>query len=190
MRNKRFSSVSFLAAMGLFAIAPVHAAATLDLFGAPLQGATRATLEPALHTAGLKPTQEGERYWADVYKVDGQLKEAKTLTLYYTSDNHFADAEYVFPSFMDAQQVSRIIRMVTSKYGQPTKVSGDMNLGSVSALWDIGINMRILVSRGWPETTTHLELIDNANLALFKKQQSAEKAAQEQQQAKSQSNAF
>lgn len=165
-------------------------AAPLKLFGVPLQGATRQMLEPALIHAGFSPIHVGDHWWYDSYHVDGQLPGARKLLVGYTASNHFAMAEYIFPSFMNTEEVSRVIHLVEDKYGDPTRQSGNISLGGVSATWDEGDGMIIRVSRGWPSTTTYLQL---ENVALYQKMK-AEMHQQNQQQqaaqAKAHANAF
>ncbi|MCE5394674.1 MAG: hypothetical protein JJ693_08830 [Acidithiobacillus sp.] len=162
----------------------------VDLFGIPLATATRATLEPALVHAGLTPIQVGNQWWFDQYAVHGQLPGAKKLLVGYTEQNHFAIAEYVFPSFMDIGQVVQIIRMVEGKYGPPSQQSGNPGLGDVQATWNEGDGMIIRVSRGWPSTTTYLSLENVASDQRMKAQMQQQKRQQESQQAKAHSNAF
>lgn len=102
-------------------------AAPLDLFGVPLLGATRQTLEPALQHDGFSPIHVGSHWWFDSYHVHGQLPGARKLLVSYTANNHFAMAEYVFPSFMNTGEVAKVIHMVEDKYGAPTRQSGDIS---------------------------------------------------------------
>lgn len=165
-------------------------AAPLKLFGIPLQGATRQTLEPALLHAGLTPIHVGPHWWYDSYHVHGQLPGASKLLVGYTQNNRFAVAEYIFPSFMNTEQVSKVMHMVEDKYGAPARQSGNIALGGVSATWDERNGMIIRVSRGWPSTTTYLQI---ENVARHQKMQT-EMHQQNQQaqtvQAKVHANAF
>lgn len=196
MRLKPLSALNFgqiilavlLATSALFAQA---APAALALFGTPLKDASRSELRQALIKAGLSPRRVDSSYFCDEYGVNGKLKGASQLTVCYTeNDNHFASAEYTFPAFMDTQLVQKVIDTVKSKYGPPIAVSGDVGLGPVSAKWAMAQGMEIRVSRGWPDTTTYLDLVDKKNLDNMHKQMSAEKNAAIRQQAKKDSNAF
>lgn len=181
-----------LAALAL-GVAPLaaHAATPLTLFGVKLHSADRATLRAAVKKAGLAPERVDSRYYCDKYGVNGQLKGAKTLYLCYTAHhNRFAYAQYVFPAFMDTGLVSRVINMVSVKYGQPDSEQGSTDLGSVKALWHEGHGMRVTVSRGWPDTTTYLELTNIANKHRMRAQIQAQKQRQQRQQAQQQANAF
>jgi hypothetical protein len=62
----------------------VALATPLMLFGTPLLGATRSTLEPALSKVGLTPIQTGSKWWYDIYHVNGQLPGANKLLVGYT----------------------------------------------------------------------------------------------------------
>lgn len=162
----------------------------LELFGVPLADATRNTLEPALQKAGLSPTQTGARWWYDIYRVNGQLPGASKLLVGYTQHNRFALAQYVFPSFMNTGAVEKVIQMVTDKYGPPSRQNGMINLGSVTAVWHEGDGMEIRVTRGWPSTTTYLDLENVANRSRMLAQMHAQKQAHEQRQAQAHANAF
>lgn len=186
------AALAFVLFLLLAASAAVaHADAPLALFGTPLSGASRADLRQALKQAGLAPKRVQDGYFCDEYNVDGQLKGAKELTVCYTDgDERFASAEYTFPSFMDVQQVQRVIDTVASKYGRPSALRGDVGLGNVTALWRQPQGMEIRVVRGWPDTTTYLDLIDLAANRKMKAQIEAEKNAATKQQAQKDSNAF
>ena len=79
--------------------------------------------------------------------------------------------------------------MVT-KYGQPSSINGPYGLRDVTAYWNVGGDMRVKVKRGWPNTTTYLDLIDIKAYAAMKQSMAEQKAKQEAEQAKKQSNAF
>ena len=108
------------AALLVFTTGMAHAAAPLALFGTPLHSASRAELRQTLEKAGLAPQRVQDGYFCDEYGVNGQLKGASQLTVCYTDgDERFAIAEYTFESFMDMQQVNKVIDTVASKYGRP-----------------------------------------------------------------------
>ncbi len=169
-----------------------QAGSPLTLFGVSIKGITRDQLEPVLTKAGLTPHNGhvGAKWRFDEYDVNGRLKGASELDIGYTSDNRFAFAEYTFPSVMEPGQVRRIIDMVTTKYGQPSSINGPYGLGGVTAYWNVGGGMRIEVKRGWPNTTTYLDLIDIKAYAAMKQSMAEQKAKQEAGRAKKQSNAF
>jgi len=163
----------------------------LSLFGTPLKGASRATLREALSKAGLQPKRVEDGYFCDLYKVDGQLKDASELSVCYTEDDDkFAAAEYTFPAFVDTGMVKRVVDMVSLKYGRPSRVSGNYGLGDVTAIWPQPQGMELRVARGWPDTTTYLDLIDVANKRRMQQQMAAVKAAQQRQQVQRDSKAF
>ena len=166
------------------------ATAPLSLFGVPLEHATRAKVEVAMDKAGLTPVQVGKKFWYDIYRVRGQLPGASQLIVGYTKNNRFAMARYVFPSFMDTGQVTKIIHMVEDKYGPPSSRTGMAGLGVVTATWREPGGMEIRVVRGWPATTTTLSLLNPAMDARMKAQIAAEKAHKLDVQARADSNAF
>ncbi|MDY0328863.1 MAG: hypothetical protein RBR52_00015 [Thiomonas sp.] len=186
-----FVIAAVLAIVTAFAVHSARAQAPLSLFGAPLKGASRDTLRAALLKAGLTPTRVDNNYFCDQYDVSGKLKGATQLTVCYTEDdNTFASAEYTFPAFMDTGLVKRVIDMVQVKYGRPTSLSGNYGLGGVTAKWRQPQGMQVLVTRGWPDTTTYLDLTDVANDRKMHAQMRADEAARQKQQAQSQSKAF
>ena len=166
------------------------ATAPLSLFGVPLEHATRAQVEGAMDKAGLTPLQVGKKFWYDIYRVHGQLPGASQLMVGYTKHNRFAVARYVFPSFMDTGQVTKIIDMVKEKYGPPSSRTGMAGLGVVTATWREPGGMEIRVVRGWPATTTTLSLLNPSMDARMKAQIAAEKAHKLDVQARADSNAF
>ncbi len=184
MKKRILLSLAMLAWAGNIMAAP------LMLFGASLKNATRSSLEASLQKAGLSAIQVGAQWWFDVYQVSGQLPGADKLSVGYTANNQFAIAEYEFPSFMDMGQVEKIITMTQDKYGPPGRQSGSPNLGNVTAIWNEGNGMQIRVWRGWPQTTTYLDLVDVSNYSKMKQQMQVQKEKEEAKQAQSHSNAF
>lgn len=149
------------------------AAASLQLFGVPLQTATKASLAPAFAKAGLPPITQGLERWFDTYRVNGQpqrLQGASMLTVDYTAHNRFAIAEYEFASFNNPHQIQQIITMVAYKYGRPTEISGDVARGPVIARWKEAHGTELKVWRGWPATSTYMDLEDVANLKRLRAQ--------------------
>ena len=168
-----------------------HAAQNLALFGVPLKGATRQELRLALVKAGLAPTRVSDHYFCDTYDVNGKLHGATTLDVCYREDNnHFADATYKFPAFMDTELVRKVVSTVESKYGRPSAFNGSYGLGPVNADWAQPQAMLINVSRGWPDTTVYLTLEDRANDAAMHAQMQRDQAQRVRQQAAHDANAF
>lgn len=158
----------FIVAVLLWIWAGGAMAVPLMLFGVPLQGATRATLTPALQKAGLPLIPNGPQQWFDTYRLNGQLPQLQGASMFsvkYTKHNRFAVAEYKFPSFNDTRQVQNIITMVEYKYGQPSSIVGDVEHGPVTARWKESGDMEIKVWRGWPVTTTYMDLENITNVA-------------------------
>lgn len=164
---------------------------SLELFGVTLKNAQRDHLRQAFKQNGLKATREDSSYWVDTYNAEGILDGATQFQAGYTSsDGKFAYAQYTFPGFMDTQLVGKVINMVATKYGRPSSQQGNYGLGEVSAKWNLGQSMQIVVSRGWPDTTTYLQFIDSPSHRQMKSEIEAEKTAQATQKAKAQSKAF
>ena len=163
----------------------------LELFGVALKGATRDQLRQSFKQNGLRVTREDNKYWVDTYNADGVLDGASEFQAGYVSaSGKFAYAQYTFSGFMDTQLVGKVINMVSTKYGRPSSQQGNYELGGVTAKWNMGQDMQIVVSRGWPDTTTYLQFIDSPSNRQMNAEIDAEKKAQATQQAKSQSKAF
>lgn len=184
--------VAFIACTAIVPLSPAaHAADSLTLFGTPLKGASRTVLRAALAKSGLNPTRVDNGYFCDEYGVNGQLQGATKLSVCYTEDNdRFASATYVFPAFVDASKVKQVVQMVTSKYGKASTVNGMFDLGNVTATWNRPADMRIEVTRGWPDTTVYLMLEDRASYAKMQAQIKHARAQRAQKQMQHDSKAF
>jgi IS605 OrfB family transposase len=133
----------------------------------------------------------GTRHERDLYDASGTLKEAKELSVgYVAKTGRFAYAEYKFESFMDTDQVRRVIEMVGTKYGKPSSFRGSYGLGNVSAQWNLPGGINLEVRRGWPSTTTYLTYSHSANYAAMRQEIQAQEKRQQQQEAQRQSKAF
>ncbi len=189
----RRTFIAALSAVTLSTASPASLAAepkSLELFGARLHGATRDQLRLALRKQGLRVIDEDKGKWFDSYDAKTALDGASQLDIGYVNADTFAVAEYTLPSFMDTQQVERVIDMIATKYGRPSSVRGNSGLGPVTANWKLGTNAEIEVARGWPNTTTYLRLIDPVARARMLREMDAAKKAQAEQKAKAQSRAF
>jgi TPR repeat protein len=163
----------------------------LELFGQNLKGATRDQLRGIFKQNGLQATREEDSYWVDTYQAEGVLEGANEFHAgYVAASGKFAFAEYTFPGFMDLQLVGKVIDMVSTKYGRPSSQKGNYGLGKVEANWNMGQEMQVVVSRGWPDTTTTLQFIDLSAQRQMKAEIDFMEKSQATQKAKSQSNAF
>lgn len=190
----RFKSyfIALVAALSIVA-SPAFAAgkAKLELFGVPLKSATRAELRHAFKQNGLRAIRENDSYWVDTYDARGVLDGASDFHAGYVSaTGEFAYAQYTFRSFMDIRQVGNVVNMVSTKYGRPTSQQGRYDLGEVTAKWNVGGGMQIVVFRGWPDTTTFLKFEDSTASRRMSAEIEAERAAQTALKARSQSKAF
>jgi hypothetical protein len=163
----------------------------LSLFGTPLKGASRASLRQALTQAGLVPTRVDDAYYCDLYSTNGVPEGSTELQVCYTEDdNTFASARYTFPAFMDTGLVKRVVETVSVKYGRPSALVGNYGLGEVSARWAQPQGMEVRVNRGWPDTTTYLQLLDRNNEGKMKAQMKAAEDARLRQRAQQDTRAF
>lgn len=108
----------------------------------------------------------------------------------YTSNGQFAYAEYKFPAFVNTGKIIEVANLVASKYGQPSQRSGNTSLGEASLTWNFKNGMAIVVYRGWPDTTTFLQIKDKMSYNKMKAEMDAQEKKQFQQKAKQQQVAF
>ena len=170
--------------------AKVKTSGRLKLFNVSLLNPNRKTLENAIKKAGLIPIDEGSNYSCDNYKVNGKLSGASKLYVCYTQNNRFANAQYVFPAFMNTGLVKRVITMVSDKYGKPDGLNGNYGLGDVTAYWHFGSDEEIKIFRGWPSTSVYLNLRNIPNYRRFLYELHKQKENKIAKKAKSQSGAF
>src|SRR3546814_18064401 len=105
--------------------------ASLKLFGVQLKGADRKTFRVALLNDGLKLLRAGD--WVDQYSPKGTLEGATVFEVGYAPwEDRFAYAEYKFASFVDTGQISRLVRLLESKYWPPNTTAGHPNVGNTS----------------------------------------------------------
>lgn len=162
----------------------------LELFGVALKGASRDELRAVLKKQSLRPLQEDKNTWGDTYSAEGVLEGASELFVGYVRDDKFAYARYTFEAFMDTQLVEKVINTVSTKYGRPSSVQGSYSLGPVTAVWKLDKGGQIEVTRGWPDTTTYLRLIDSPAYAQMRAEMESDRKADAAQKAKAQSKAF
>jgi len=192
MQRRKFLMVIGAIAAITLSGAPVMAATpNIEMFGTTLKGAKRDQLRQVFKQGGMIPTREDGAYWVDLYDSNGVLNGAAQFAVgYVMKTDEFAYAQYTFPSTMNTGLVKEVIDLVASKYGQPSEKKGQYGLGSVTATWKVGKNMKIEVSRGWPDTTTYLSFVDiPSNKAMNAEMEDNNKKMQ-QQKAAAQSNAF
>lgn len=185
--------ILFVAILGIAQAFPSKAETikNVELFGVPIMNASRDQLRQVFEKNGIEVVREDNKYWVDTYNASRVLDGATNLEVGYVSaTGKFAYAEYTFPGFMDTQLVSKIINMVSTKYGRPSSQSGSYGLGEVTAKWNMGKGMEIVVSRGWPDTTTYLTYKDITAYGQMRAEINAEEKAKSLQKAKAQSNAF
>lgn len=194
MERKLFIAVFSALAVFLISLPAISAESKpqqLELFGVSLKGASRDQLRQAFKQNGMRVTREDKKYWVDIYDATGVLEGASQFQVgYVAASEKFAYAQYTFRGFMDTQLVGKVVNMVSTKYGRPSSQNGNYGLGEVSAKWNLGQGMQIEVSRGWPDTTTYLTYKDTSAYNQMQSEIDAEKKAQEQQKAKSQTRAF
>jgi len=163
----------------------------LELFGVRLKNATRDQLREALKQNGMRAIREDKGNWVDAYDP-GEVLEGSSefLAGYVDATDRFAFAAYLFNGLADTQLVGRVIGMVVTKYGPPTSLSGAYDNGPVSAEWDMGQGMGIMVCRGWPDTTTALIYRDAAAYRQMRAEMKSEQNGEDRQDGRSQEKAL
>lgn len=150
--------------------------ARTTLFSNEILCASRDDFRQAIAKAGGVPIRENDQFWYDKYKSHKILSNTSELQMGYTREGEFAQAQYIFPSSEDPQQVNRIKWMVQNRYGLPQHSSGSPRSGKVKYVWKLEDGVEIKVMRGWPDTTTYLSY---SNPEAFEKMFSEIKNTQE-----------
>jgi hypothetical protein len=163
---------------------------SLNIYGLNLKGAKRPAVEKILSKHGFNPIRVGSKYFCDKYGINGQIKGAKQLYVCFTSNNTFAYAEYIFPSFINPALVTHVINIVADKYGHNYSENGRASLGDVTAIWNTVDGTEVKVYRGWPSTDVYLYLIDINKKNKLANEISAIKRAKEKNISKKESSAF
>lgn len=129
---------------------------SVELFGLSLQTADRSSLRPAIQAARVEVVREVDSYPYDLYDPGDWMAGATEMAVGYTRDSQlFAVAEITFRSFDDTEQVRLVAEQVRNSLGPWQRVSGRRAEGPVEFEWQLG-DLRVLVHRGWPDTTTYL----------------------------------
>ncbi|MFO1385199.1 MAG: hypothetical protein U1F55_03260 [Chitinivorax sp.] len=163
----------------------------VELFGLPLATAERAQMRAALKQNAVPALREDDMYWVDNYDPSQKLDEASRLSIGYEGKtSKFAYATYTFESFMDTDQVKRVVTRVSQKYGKPTRIGGSWELGPVKAIWNMPDNIEIEVSREWPSTTTLLTYTHRKHYQAMQTEIRTTQQSREREKTARQSNAF
>lgn len=129
---------------------------TVQLFGLALNSVDRSAMRQALRAAQVTVIREADAYPYDLYDPSEWKKGATEMTLGYTlKEQLFAVAEITFRSTNDVEQVRVVAEEVRKALGPWQRVLGRRAQGPVEFEWQRG-DMRILVHRGWPDTTTYI----------------------------------
>jgi TPR repeat protein len=160
------------------------------LFNVLLKCADRDTLMAATKNAGAVVKLEDKVKWDDKYLTASILKGSSELSISYTVDDFFAQAQYTFPSTMDVAQVSKVKSFVANKYGEPDYTNGDLSVGVVTYKWELKDGIELKVHRGWPNTTSYLTYTYPENNQNKIAEQQRQKEVLEAKQYKTQDNAF
>lgn len=159
------------------------------LFGEALNCTDKTAMRLAVKQAGAHVTREDDGYWYDLYDSSSLLDGTSELAIAYIGEK-FAKAYYKFDAMVDASKVVAVRNMVVSKYGKPATSEGNPSLGPVSYTWKLKDGIRLVVKRGWPDTTVYLEYIHLANYAAMEAEQERQKRVEEDGKRSKQSKAF
>lgn len=137
----------------------------VELFGQDLTQVNRQQMRAAVAKSPAYILRELDAYPYDLYDPSPWRKGATEMALGYTLTNKkFAVAEITFRSQNDTEQVRQIAEEVAKELGPWNRVLGRRASGPVEFEWRKG-NVRVLVHRGWPDTSTYLVYEVPANLA-------------------------
>lgn len=129
---------------------------TVELFGLALNTVNRNAMRKALNATKVQIVREADTYPYDLYDPSAWKKGATEMTLGYTlKEQLFAVAEITFRSTNDTEQVRLIAEEMRDQLGPWQRVLGRRAEGPVEFEWQRG-DIRILVHRGWPDTTTYI----------------------------------
>lgn len=128
----------------------------LELFGVDITQAKRVEMRQAISKSPVIVVREADNYLYDLYDPSQWLTGATEMTFGYTSlQQEFVVAEITFRSNQDTEQVRKVAEAVKLELGPWHRVLGRRAHGPVEFEWRQG-DVRILVHRGWPDTTTYV----------------------------------
>lgn len=129
---------------------------TLELFGLALNSVNRTAMRTAIRSSKVNVVREVDTYPYDLYDPSEWKKGATEMTLGYTlKEQLFAVAEISFRSVNDTEQVRLVAEAMRKQLGPWQRVLGRRAEGPVEFEWQRG-DIRVLVHRGWPDTTTYV----------------------------------
>lgn len=129
---------------------------TIQLFGLALNSVSREAMREALRATKVKVVREVDAYPYDLYDPSEWKKSATEMTLGYTiKEQLFSVAEITFRSNNDTEQVRLVAEEIRKELGPWQRVLGRRAEGPVEFEWQRG-DIKILVHRGWPDTTTYI----------------------------------
>lgn len=149
---------------------PTLAASGVKLFGQELTQTTREAMRAALAKSSLVILRELDIYPYDLYDPSAWWSGATEMVIGYTLEaQQFAVAEITFRSQQDTEQVRQVAEEVAKELGPWNRVLGRRASGPVEFEWNKGA-VRVLVHRGWPDTTTYLVYEVSENLRLMQEE--------------------
>lgn len=139
----------------------------VELFGQDLTQTNRTQMRQALASSKVITLRELDAYPYDLYDPSPWLTGATEMVLGYTPTSQaFAVAEIAFRSEDDTEQVRLVAEQVAKELGPWNRVLGRRASGPVEFEWRKGAT-RVLVHRGWPDTTTYLVYEVPVNMQLM-----------------------
>lgn len=129
---------------------------SIDFFGLSLSAANREAMRTAIRSSQVKVVREVDSYPYDLYDPSEWKTGATEMTLGYTlKEQLFAVAEITYRSVSDTEQVRQVAEAIRKDLGPWQRVLGRRAKGPVEFEWRRG-DLRVLVHRGWPDTTTYV----------------------------------
>jgi len=130
--------------------------ATTKLFSIDIACTTRQKLRDKIVEQGITAIDENNDNWSDTYFTAAVIPGSSELQITYTRENFFVSAQYTFVGRNNPELIEQVKNKLVSKYGLPMKQSGQIEHGPASFSWILSDNIKLTVSRAWPDTTTYI----------------------------------
>lgn len=142
----------------------------VQLFGKELTQVNRQQMRSVLAKSQVVILRELDIYPYDLYDPSAWWSGATEMVIGYTLETQkFAVAEITFRSQQDTEQVRQVAEEIAKELGPWNRVLGRRASGPVEFEWRKE-GIRVLVHRGWPDTTTYLVYEVPANLHLMQEE--------------------
>jgi len=147
------------------------------LFGVALRGRSRDALLRGMRSSvkGLHQTAPDDFAGSAV----GVFDSADVIAVHFRGEQ-FAFLDYAFPSPSQPADIVRLVDRLREKYGDPSKIVGDLRAGPLRFFWSCTDGILIVLARNWPDADIHLVYTDPV---IMKKVHDAAEASEQQREA-------